>query len=77
MAEPSPAYPVENVAARSLEDEIHTLEARLRKGEEIIRLQKEAGGDHDALVRLETKWIGLLRQYEILCDRLRRQSERH
>lgn len=77
MAEPSPASSVENVAAHSLEDEIRTLEARLRKGEEIVRLQKEAGGDHEVLARLEMKWINLLRQYEILCDRLRRQSGRH
>lgn len=74
MAEPSPALSVEYAVAHSLEEEIRTLEGRLRKGEEILRAQKEVGGDHEVLARLEAGWLKLLRQYEILCDRRQRQS---
>lgn len=73
MAEPLPASP-DNLAAHSLEDEIRTIELRLRRGEQYVRDQRDAGGDHELLMRLEGGWIKLLRQYEILYDRLQRQS---
>ncbi|HVC35432.1 MAG TPA: hypothetical protein VNL16_18125 [Chloroflexota bacterium] len=73
MAEPSPVSS-EGLTTNSLEEEIRTLESRLRNGEEYLRLRKDAGGDHESLARLEAGWIKLLRQYELLCDRRQRQS---
>lgn len=72
MAEPSPDSSPENAAVRALEEEIHVLEQRLRNGEEILRTKKEAGGDHELLAYWESRWIKLLRQYELVCDRLER-----
>ncbi len=72
MSEPS-RDSLADSAAKALEEEIRVLEQRLRKGEEILRTQKEAGGDHEVLAYWETRWINMLRQYELKCDRLERQ----
>lgn len=64
----------ENATASSLEEEIRATEQRLRTGEEVIRHHKETGGDHEVLARWENTWIKILRQYELLCDRLERQQ---
>lgn len=74
MAEPSPDSSPENAAVRALEEEIRVLEQRLRNGEEILRSKKEAGGDHELLAYWESRWIKLLRQYELVCDRLQRHT---
>jgi hypothetical protein len=71
-SEPPPDSSSES-ATKALEEEIRVLEQRLRKGEEILRTQKEAGGDHEVLAYWETRWINMLRQYELKCDRLERQ----
>ena len=74
MGEPAPISSIDRTTAHSLEEEIRSLEGRLRKGEEILRSRKAAGEDAEVLHRYEMAWVKLLRQYEILCDRLQRQS---
>ncbi|MBX6772764.1 MAG: hypothetical protein IRY83_13620 [Chloroflexi bacterium] len=74
MTEAGPITAGDAATARSLEEEIRALERRLRDGEEILRTQRAAGGDRELLARWEQGWIKLLRQYELLCDRLYRQT---
>jgi hypothetical protein len=75
MAEPSRSFSSDDATANALQEKIRTLEGRLRKGEEILRAQKEAGSDRKEVEWLETRWINLLRQYELLCDRLERHQQ--
>lgn len=73
MAEPSRVSPNE-AAVHAIEEEIRTLESRLREGEEFLRAQKESGADRQKLIQWEDGWVNLLRRYELLCDRLHRQN---
>lgn len=59
--------------ARELEEEMRALEQRLRQGEALIRDERVTGHDPSRLSLWENRWIQLLRQYELLCDRLQRQ----
>jgi len=72
MAQPKPAISVERSATSELEEAIVALERRLRDGEEPLRRVREGGGDARQLERWEGAWINLLRQYELMCDRLGR-----
>lgn len=72
MARPLTADSLENATTSALEAEIRVLERRLREGEELLRHGRDTGGDLELLARWEVGWIKLLRQYEILNDRLRR-----
>lgn len=74
MGEPSSTQSGDRASVPALEAEIQALEQRLRRGEEILRQRREAGDDRDLLARYEREWVKLLRQYEILCDRLQRQQ---
>jgi hypothetical protein len=50
------------------------LESRLINGEEIIRREREHGSLKNA-ARWEQEWIGLLREYEQVCERLEELGE--
>jgi hypothetical protein len=50
------------------------LESRLINGEEIIRREREQGSLKNA-ARWEQEWIGLLREYEQVCERLEELGE--
>jgi hypothetical protein len=66
--------PPERTTAQELEDEVRVLERRLREGEEMVRRGKESGSNRELLERLELGWIKLLHRYELLYDRLERQT---
>lgn len=73
MGEPSTSDLNDRAPSPALEAEIQALEQRLRRGEAVLRQRREAGDDVDLLARYEREWVKLLRQYELLCDRLERQ----
>lgn len=72
MAQPRVVH-ARHDTARELEEEVRALEHRLRQGEAVIREERARGHDPSRLTHWETRWIQLLRQYELLCDRLQRQ----
>lgn len=74
MAQPKTALSNNRPSAHDLEEDLSHLERRLRDGEEVVRRGRETGGDRELLDRWEAAWIKLLRQYEILCDRVQRQT---
>ena len=74
MAPPRSAPSTEGLIAPDLTAQVRVLETRLREGEEVLRRAQETGVDPDLLRRWEVAWIKLLRQYELLYDRLGRQA---
>ena len=72
MAQSKQAISIDRAAMSDLEEAIIALERRLRDGEEQLRRVREGGGDARQLERWEGAWINLLRQYELMCDRLGR-----
>ena len=74
MATAKPAPAAESDTVQKLEDELRDLEERLRNGEEMVRDAREHGGDRLRLEQWEKWWETLLRRYEILYDRLQRQT---
>jgi hypothetical protein len=72
MAHSRPAISADRAAMSDLEEEISALERRLRHGEEQLRRARDGGGDARQLERWEGAWIKLLRQYELMCNRLGR-----
>lgn len=73
MATAKPIAVQDNSTIQRLEDEMRDLEERLRHGEGIVREEREKGSDRERVDYLETHWIRLLRNYELLYDRLLRQ----
>ncbi len=72
MAQSKSAISADRSTMSDLEEAIGALERRLRDGEEQLRHVREGGGDVRQLERWEGAWIHLLRQYELMCDRLGR-----
>lgn len=73
MATAKPITFQDDSTIQRLEDEMRDLENRLRHGEGIVRQERDRGTDRERVDYLETHWIRLLRNYELLYDRLHRQ----
>lgn len=73
MATAKPAWAQNESTILKLEEEMRELESRLLQGEGIVRQEKERGSDRDRVDYLEMHWVRLLRNYELLFDRLQRQ----
>jgi len=56
-------------AIEELQCKIQSLTARLEKGSAMIEAARELGMQ-EQLLEYETFWIGLLREYELACDKL-------
>lgn len=74
MVQPRPTTPRDSETARELEEEARQLVQRLRQGEDLIREKRSRGDDPEVVDHWENRWIQLLHRYEILSDRLYRQS---
>lgn len=74
MAQPKTTLSNDGPSAQELEADVSNLERRLREGEELVRRARETGGDRELLERWESHWLKLLRQYELLCDRVERRT---
>ena len=74
MAQPKTAKAADRPSSQDLEEELRVYERRLREGEDLVRHGRETGGDGELLDRWEAAWIKLLRQYELLYDRVQRQA---
>ena len=74
MVLPRPITARDSDTARELEEEAQHLVQRLRQGEELIREKRARGDDAEVVDHWENRWVQLLHRYEILSDRLYRQS---
>ena len=74
MVQPRPVSTPESDTARELQEEARHLVQRLRQGEDLIREKRARGDDPEVVDHWENRWIQLLHRYEILSDRLYRQS---